>query len=928
MMKTVLSIIICLLFIQPIIAQVPYKKVLFDYTQNETASNSDWIIDNTYPIPSPAQSGITSGTAEDYWLGGISAWGVDLVKKGYTVHTLTNTYGITYGNTGNAYDLSNYNLFIVCEPQNLFTASEKSAILAFVQAGGGLIMVADHNNSDRDNDGYDSPEVWNDFGSQTYFGIHFQSTNESYNYISDTTNNMATSTSDSIIFGAAGTALKMSYNGGSTMSLYNASNASALGHVWETGVAKGTTRVMAATATYGLGRVGACGDSSPADDGSAQPGNSNIYNGWTAAGITNNIVLMNMSIWAASAPRSVTNPPTQVSLLSPANTATGVSLPVTLRWYKTDSTTKYNVQVSTSNTFASFIVNDSTLTDTTKAVSTLSANTTYYWRVRSGNTGGWGTYSSTWSFSSWTTPAQVTTISPANLATGLVNPLTFQWNKVSGATNYNLQISTSNTFVSYVVNDTTLTDSISSKSGLSAGTTYYWRVRAKNSAGWGTVSTTASFTTLSVPTAITTVYPASSATGVGIPVPFLWNIKSGITNYNLQVSTSNTFSTFIVNDTTLVDTFSVASNLNLNTMYYWKVRAKNPAGWGAYSSVINFTTANVPATATTVFPANNTTWVEIPVAFRWNIQSSILNYQLQVSTSNTFTSFVVDDSTLTDTTSTISNLNLNTLYYWRVRSKNASGWGAYSTTANFTTWDIPAQVTAIYPADNATVRPSFTFLWQSSPDVDTYHFELSTSPSFETFIQHDTLLTVDSLPVTGLDSGAYYWRVRAKNGAGIGAYSTIRTFNVLPTVSIQSVVNRGWNLVSIPVILDDMRKISTYNNAISNAFKYQGGYLQEDTLVPGVGYWIKYDASETVSVTGYSIDNDTIDVKAGWNLIGALSTTIPTACVEAIGTTILSDFFGYNSGYALTTELQPMKAYWVKVSTSGKLVLPKSCVMK
>src|SRR5678815_3991205 len=71
------------------------KKVLFDNAHAETAGNADWIVDNDQPIPSPAQSGITSGTSETFWTGAVSAWGVALVKQGYTVET--NTAALTYG---------------------------------------------------------------------------------------------------------------------------------------------------------------------------------------------------------------------------------------------------------------------------------------------------------------------------------------------------------------------------------------------------------------------------------------------------------------------------------------------------------------------------------------------------------------------------------------------------------------------------------------------------------------------------------------------------------------------------------------------------------------------------------------------------------------------------------------------------------------
>ncbi len=97
-----LALLALALFVAPASAQ---KKALFDNTKAEQAGNADWIIDDTFPVPSPAQSGITPTSPESYWTGGSSAFGVALVKRGYTVHTLTTTYGITYQNAANQYDL-------------------------------------------------------------------------------------------------------------------------------------------------------------------------------------------------------------------------------------------------------------------------------------------------------------------------------------------------------------------------------------------------------------------------------------------------------------------------------------------------------------------------------------------------------------------------------------------------------------------------------------------------------------------------------------------------------------------------------------------------------------------------------------------------------------------------------------------------------
>ncbi|HVP38627.1 MAG TPA: Ig-like domain-containing protein, partial [Candidatus Saccharimonadales bacterium] len=273
------------------------KKALFDYTKNETAGQADWIIDTHMPTPSPAQSGITPGTPESYWLGGISAWGVTMVKRGYTVATLTSSYGITYGNSSNPYDLSNYDVFIIPEPQNPFSAAETTAIYAFLRNGGGIVAVGDHNSSDRDSDGWDSPRIYNALDPNHVLGVHWQVTGEGNNNVSQVSTNVATSPGDSLIYGPAGTVANLSFHNGDTMVLYPGTNPSVRGEVWMNGVSQSSTsQVMAASAVYGNGRIVFVCDSSPMDDGSGQSGNS-LYTGWTEAGTTDSTVFMNAALW-------------------------------------------------------------------------------------------------------------------------------------------------------------------------------------------------------------------------------------------------------------------------------------------------------------------------------------------------------------------------------------------------------------------------------------------------------------------------------------------------------------------------------------------------------------------------------------------------------------------------------------------------------
>ncbi|MDI6803179.1 MAG: SdrD B-like domain-containing protein [Bacteroidota bacterium] len=145
------------------------------------------------------------------------------------------------------------------------------------------------------------------------------------------------------------------------------------------------------------------------------------------------------------------------------------------------------------------------------------------------------------------------------------------------------------------------------------------------------------------------------------------------------------------------------------------------------------------------------------------------------------------------------------------------------------------------------------------------------------------------------------------------------------TISIP--VSIGWNIVSVPLTVDDYRKIILFPTAVSNAFAYVGNYVVKDTLENGFGYWLKFGNAQNIQLTGLPLITDTIDVTTGWNLIGSISQTISAASIQPIGTTIISPLFGYNNGYFITDSIEPGKGYWVKVSSAGKLVLSSTLLV-
>jgi len=406
--------------------RVEAAKFLFDATKAEMAGSADWVIDadshtlnvasgngsgrvmssNSYDsnpqrVPNPTPSGITSSTLETYWQGALSSWAVDLVKAGHQVETLPYNGKITYGDSTNSQDLSSYDVFVLVEPNILFTAAEKTALINYVKNGGGLLMVADHGHltggtgSDRNNDGEDSVDVLNDLMSNSVqnnpFGVSFNG-NEVYG----TYSYLNTSSSDPLIRGAAGTVNNIDFNNGSNITINTSQNASVTMAIWSSSSRSASTGLVA-YGSYGSGRFVAFGDSSTFDDGTGDPGDT-LYNSYNLTSYGNSKVILNASFWLAQKPPEVTTG-TATGVGTNSATLNGVVNPnglSTTAKFLYGTTTNYGSVTNVSGTLSG-----TNATNVSVGLTGLSAGTTYHYTLVATNSGG-SAQGADKSFTTWT----------------------------------------------------------------------------------------------------------------------------------------------------------------------------------------------------------------------------------------------------------------------------------------------------------------------------------------------------------------------------------------------------------------------------------------------------------------------------------------------------------------------------------------------
>lgn len=506
-------------------------------------------------------------------------------------------------------------------------------------------------------------------------------------------------------------------------------------------------------------------------------------------------------------------PPEAPQLLTPAYGATTtiadappLAMP-TLSWLAPLNANIYHVQIADSPGFAT-ILQESDTYGTTFTPTTVWPDGRFYWRVRAGvKTGNgtpvWGAYSEAFYFQkNWSndTSNRPVPISPAqNAERSTFLPDDFSWTAVIGAAGYKLEIATDDQFSNVVYSAETIKPHHTPTQRLAANDAYYWRVipfayytsTANRVNGTSSETMIFKFAWSAPPVLLEPPAQVSQSTPELRFVPrFSWAAVEGAQEYELQISTDQSFATSVTSYRTRNTDFTPVAALANDKEYFWRVKAINYDGYStAWSEVRSFRAAwnQAPQLLT---PANLQTKLSYPF-FSWTPVPGAERYQIQVLDGD---KLVTDRTVYNVTHFTQADAdNINKFYSWRVRGVDARG--------NFTPWsetrsyfmETQTSPQPIYPAyyyapdrtnmpvsKEAAFSSNVVFVWDAAhrweaqtllpvaPDY--YLLEVASDPAFTTPIFTITtagLAAAPTLtnPITSLADGQMiYWRVSAIQG--------------------------------------------------------------------------------------------------------------------------------------------------------------------
>jgi hypothetical protein len=370
------------------------------------------------------------------------------------------------------------------------------------------------------------------------------------------------------------------------------------------------------------------------------------------------------------------------ALIFPPNDSTYLDKSVTLQWNNVIKSQNYTLQVSDNSNFQNNSVNQQ-LPTTNFKLDDLDYNKKMFWRVKASSTFGESDWSSVYNFRVKLQKPNL--ISPENEKENVELNTNLNWDAVTGSNRYLLQISESEEFTSNLVDEIVSTNSFNYF--FSNNRVYFWRVRCLSDDNQSDWSETFTFSTpIEVPVLLS---PADNSILNDLNVILTWRRINTASDYYLDLATDPAFNNILVNNFTTTEINFSANNLEFDTKYFWRVRAKVNNNLTDNSDVWSFEIKNnvsLPSSVILTSPENGATNIDTnSIKLTWNASENADSYAVEVSYNEDFTPALFNEISILETEFTLNELESNKKHYWRVKALNNDGESEFSPIWAFTT---------------------------------------------------------------------------------------------------------------------------------------------------------------------------------------------------------------------------------------------------
>jgi hypothetical protein len=169
--------------------------------------------------------------------------------------------------------------------------------------------------------------------------------------------------------------------------------------------------------------------------------------------------------------------------------------------------------------------------------------------------------------------------------------------------------------------------------------------------------------------------------------------------------------------------------------------------------------------------------------------------------------------------------------------------------------------------------------------------------------------------------GELFYYITATDANGSESEPSEEAFVSQMSLSISYVQN--WNLVGLPLTTDLSGQLDVFPNSVDGTlFSFDETYVLESSLVPGNGYWLRFPEDGEELITGSPIDNMTLHLQGGWNLISGITDEINVnQIIDESNIIVPGTLFGFSETYVSGTTLVPGRGYWLRAFSEGDVIL-------
>jgi hypothetical protein len=179
---------------------------------------------------------------------------------------------------------------------------------------------------------------------------------------------------------------------------------------------------------------------------------------------------------------------------------------------------------------------------------------------------------------------------------------------------------------------------------------------------------------------------------------------------------------------------------------------------------------------------------------------------------------------------------------------------------------------------------------------------------------------VNNIVFAAAASGGNTWFGGAFSVAGGQPADRVAQWHEVSTTNLAMLA--GWNLASLPRSPVTGNPSSLFPGSAGAIFSYNNGtqnYESASTLAAGDGFWVKYDVSTAIAISGTDLDSVRVTAsQAGWVLAGSTTNPVPVASLTTTPPgSIEGIVFRYNrvtQAYEPAGEITPGEGYWIKVT--------------